>query len=76
MNLKETIQANQKRIKDLTVSIGLWSNTPHAQKKEVRAKIQEAEDRMLFRLQELEVQGQEVKIENMEAVLRLLKDGV
>lgn len=69
------IKENQKVIRQLTTSIGLWLNTPHAQKQEIKAQVLNLQDRTMFALEELELQGQRIKIENMEKVISLLKTG-
>lgn len=76
MTLDEQLRENQKRIVALTQDMSLWMGTPNAQKKEVRAKIINIQDRTLFRLRELEVKGQHAKIASMSEVINLLKEGV
>jgi hypothetical protein len=73
MNAEQAIKANQETIKNLTKSIELWISTPAAQDPKVRAKVTELQDRMLHRLQQLELQGQAAKVECMTTVLALLK---
>lgn len=74
-NLSERMKTNQRRIIELTRSMALWMETPNAKKPEVKTKILELQDRTLFRLQKLEIEGQEAKIANMEKVISLLKEG-
>lgn len=76
MNTAQALKKNQHLIVDLSRSMSLWLGTPHAQKKEVRARIMELQDRALHRLQEIEIMGQAVKIESLRKVLGLLKEGV
>lgn len=74
--MAQALVANQRKIKDLTDSMALWLGTPAANDPKVRAKVQELHDRTMFRLQELELQGQAVKIENMQTVIGLLKGDI
>lgn len=75
MKTVEQIKQNQLRIIELTGQMSLWLGTPNAQKSVVRARIMELQDRTIHRLQELEIEGQRAKIENMEKVVALLKTG-
>lgn len=76
MNMEQALVANQKKIKELTDGMALWLNTPAANDPKVRARVQELHDRTIFRLQELELKGQAVKIENMQTVIGLLKGDI
>ena len=75
MTLEEQIKENQKKIGELADSIELWFRTKHSQSNSVRAEMLNLQDRMMHRLQELEIEGQAVKIANMEKVVALLRDG-
>lgn len=79
MNSTQTnkkLEENQKRIVALYASIALLMNTPNAKLPVVQAKVRELEDRLMFRLRELEVQGQDVKIEIMQEVANTIRNGV
>ncbi len=68
----EQIRENQKTIHDLAVAIDLWSKNTHLPDK-AKAKITEEYERLQFKLQELEIQAQNVKIDTMKQVLALYK---
>lgn len=73
MNPVDEIREKQKAIGDLAESIKLWSATPNAQKPEVQAKVDELQERLLFKLHKLEIQGMDAKVETMTEVLKALK---
>lgn len=76
MTIEEQIQQNQTTIKNLAESIKLLLNTPNAQIPEIRATVNRLHDNTIKRLRALEIEGQRVKIENMEKAAAILRDGV
>ena len=74
--MTEEIRVKQKQIGDLIESIQLWIGTPNAQRGDVKAKVGELQDRLLFRLHELEMQGMDEKIATMTKQLAILKGEV
>jgi DNA-directed RNA polymerase sigma subunit (sigma70/sigma32) len=76
MNLEQQIKDNQDKIRQLAASFEIWLNTKHAKSPAVRAEMQNLQEHMMHRLQELEIEGQGVKIASMEKGVALLRDGV
>jgi hypothetical protein len=72
MKSLEQIRENQKMLHDLAVAIDLWSKSTNATD-DIKAKTGELYDRLQVRLQELELQAQNVKIDTMLKVLALYK---
>jgi len=68
--MNDTLKKKQQRIKELGALISIHGERiTHATK----AKIQELQDRLTFRLEEWEEKGMDMKIEIMEEVLTLLQ---
>ena len=64
------LKKKQQRIRELGDLINLHGQTiTH----ETKAKVQELQDRLTFRLEEWEKGGMDIKIEVMEDVLQILK---
>ncbi len=72
MTLTEQIRENQKTLHDLAIAIDLYSKNAIPVDK-VKAKIKEEYERLQFKLQELEVQAQNVKIDTMNQVLAMYR---
>jgi hypothetical protein len=72
MKQLEQIRENQKTLHDLAVAIDLWSRSTGATD-DIKAKTSDLYDRLQVRLQELELQAQNVKIDTMLKVLALYK---
>jgi hypothetical protein len=72
MKSLEQIRENQKTLHDLAVAIDLWSRSTNATD-DKKAKIHELYERLQIKLQELELQAQNVKIDTMLKVLALYK---
>lgn len=70
--LHETVASNQRRIEELAVAIHVWDTGSLS--RNATATINELQDRLSYKLLELEEQGQRCKIANMEEVLRTLKE--
>lgn len=66
------ILENQKTIKALATRMELLFGTPRALKPEAKARMMELQDRTLFYLKELELQGQRFKIHNMQQIIGML----
>lgn len=71
MSIEDEIIKYQQEIMQLAESLALWSSATVPA--DVRAKVKEEQDRMLFRLKQLEVEGQKVKIVSMKKALALFK---
>lgn len=67
---RETMASNAQRIRELAAMISVHDNTK--KRMEVLAEIQREQDRLSFILSDLEIRGQEEKINSMEKVLSLL----
>lgn len=63
-----TYEEKQQKIKELGQMIALANNLSYTK----RAKIKELENRLRFRLREIEEQGFEEKIKIMESVLKII----
>ena len=71
MNLTEAIIENQKKISDLGAALSVYNSALLSPK--VRAKSKELHERLLYKLQQLEIEGQKAKIETMEQVRQLYR---